>query len=169
MILAPTSGAVGIQPHGVNARCVNRSGGALAIGDVVVTSFAHTSPNAVYPPTTTAELSQSPFACVVKADGNTSTPGYIGVVTGLGSQSGAELSEVEVQFGGVVKAKVTATTANVVMGTVLSISDGAGAFGNPDAASSTYPAAISLGSVTAGSTESVNVLVNSSLWFYADV
>lgn len=169
MILAPTSGVLGIQPHGVQTRCVNRSGGALVIGDVVVTSFAHTTPNAVYPPTTIAEQSQSPFSCVTKADGNTATPGYIGVVTGLGSEAGANLSEVEVQFGGIARAKVTATTANVVMGTVLSIDDGAGAFGNPAAATSTYPAGISLGSVTAPGTEIVNVLVNSSIWFYADV
>lgn len=167
MILAPTNGPVGVQPHGHTARVINKAASALAVGDVVVTSFAHS--NAVYPATTVAQQSLTPFACVVLADGNTSTPGYIGVVTELGSESGAVDSEVVVQFGGVVAAKVTATTANVVMGTVLSISDGAGAFGNPAAATSTYPAAISLGSVTAGNTTTVNVLVGSGLWFYADV
>jgi hypothetical protein len=146
---------------------VNRAAAALAIGDVVVTSFAHTS--AVYPATTVAQQSLTPFACVVLADGNTSTPGYIGVVVDLGSEAGAIGTEVTVQFGGIVAAKVTATSAAVVMGTVLSISDGAGAFGNAAAATSTYPAAISLGGVDSGSTGTINVLVNSGIWFYADV
>ena len=167
MILAPTSGPVGIQPHGHISRMVNKHSAALAIGDVVVTSFAHT--NAVFPATTVAQQSLTPFSCVIHADGNSSTPGFIGVVIDLGSENGQIDSEVVVQFGGTVRAKVTATTANVVMGTVLSIGDAGGVFGNPAAATSNYPAAISLGSVTAGSTGTIEVLVNSALWYYADV
>ena len=171
MILAPTSGALGIQPHGVTTRCVNRSGGTLAIGDVVVTSFAHTSPNAVYPPTSIAEQSQSPFACVVKADGTLATvqAGYLGVVVGLGAQAGASLSEVDVQFGGIVKAKVAAVTAAVVMGSQLAVDDTAGQFGNAAATPSTYGCAIALEGVAIAATETITVLVRSDLWFAADV
>jgi hypothetical protein len=167
MLFAPTAGPVGIQPHGHTARMVNKTAAALALGDVVVTSFTHT--NAVYPPTTVAQQNLSPFACVIKADGNSATPGYIGVVTELGSENGAAGSEVLVQFGGVASAFVTATTAAVAFGDAVGISDGAGAFGNAAAATSTYPAAIALGTVAIGATTKINVLMAHDIWYYADI
>ena len=169
MIFAPNNGAVGLQPVGTKTRCVNRQGSALAVGDVVITSFGHTE--AVYPPLdTVASLEGSPFSSVVKADGNVNDQcGYIGVVTSLLSNAGADDTYVEVQFGGIVKATVYATTANVVLGTPLAPEDDAGMFGNAAGVTSVYPAAIALGSVTAASSALIDVLVNSSLWFQRDI
>lgn len=137
MILSPTAPQIGVQPHASVARMVNKSGGALAIGDVVITSFNHTS--SVYPATTTAEAYLSPFACVKKADGNASAAsgngahancGILGVVVDLGSYSGADNTEVVVQIGGVCKASVNPSTNNAVIGSKLFVSDSAGEFTN---------------------------------------
>lgn len=165
MLLAPTSGDVGVQPHGHTARVINRSGVALAIGDLVVTSFAHA--NVVYPATTTAETRLTPFSSVVKADGNPITKGYLGAVVDLGSTSGANGTEVVVQFGGIVKCKATATAA-ISIGTNLGVSDTAGELDTGGAATSTYPAALALEAKTNG-TGVINVLLSHGIWFGADV
>ena len=169
MILAPTSGPIGIWPHGHVARMVNRSGGALVLGDVVITSFNHTSAAYSAAPVDDAALRLSPFASVKKADGDADASagngahaqaGYIGVVVGLGSFSGADATEVDVQFGGICSATVAANTNNVVVGSKLFLSNTAGRFGNEgDSAAPDTTVAISLGSVTAGGSSSINVLL----------
>lgn len=163
MILAPNNGPVGIQPAGTKARCVNKHSDVLAVGDVVITSFAHT--DVIYPPAdTVASFELSPFSCVKKADGDLANggttedgghaqAGYIGVVTSLLGYGGGVGKYVEVQFGGIATANVKATTNNVAIGSKLYLSDTAGRFGN--AADSTAPdttVAIALGAVTAGAT-----------------
>ena len=168
MYLAFNNGPVGVQPHGIKTNCINKHGSALAIGDVVITSFAHT--NAIYPPVdTVASLRLSPFSCVKKADGDQAASsengahaqaGYLGVVTGLGQSSGANDTEVEVQFGGIANALCAAVTNNIVLGSKLYVSDTAGRFGN--AADSTAPdttVAIALGSVTAAATGVISCLL----------
>ena len=169
MLLAPTSGDVGVQPHGHTARVINRSGGALAIGDLVVTSFAHSG--VVYPATTTAETRLTPFSNVVKADGNASPipTGYLGAVVDLGSASGANNTEVVVQFGGIVKCKATATSA-ISIGSSLGISNTAGELqcDSASAFASTYPAAVALEAKASG-TAVINVLLVHDIWFGADV
>lgn len=165
MLLAPTSGDIGVQPHGHVARVINRSGGALAIGDLVVTSFAHAS--VVYPATTTAETRLTPFSSVKLADGSPVTNGYLGAVVDLGSANGANGTEVVVQFGGIVKAKATATAA-ISIGTALGVSDTAGGLDTGGAATSTYPAAVALEAKASG-TAVINVLLTHDIWFGADV
>lgn len=165
MLLAPTSGDVGVQPHGQVARVINRSGGALAIGDLVVTSFAHAS--VVYPATTTAETRLTPFSSVVLADGSPVTKGYLGAVVDLGSANGANGTEVVVQFGGIVKAKAEATAA-ISIGTALGVSDTAGRLDTGGAATSTYPAAVALEAKASG-VGVINVLLTHDIWFGADV
>jgi len=165
MLLAPTSGDIGVQPHGQTARVINRSGGALAIGDLVVTSFAHAS--VVYPATTTAETRLTPFSSVVLADGSPVAKGYLGAVVDLGSANGANGTEVVVQFGGIVKAKATATAA-ISIGTSLGVSDTAGGLDTGGAATSTYPAAVALEAKASG-TAVINVLLTHDIWFGADV
>ena len=165
MLLAPTSGDIGVQPHGHTARVINRSGGALAIGDLVVTSFAHAS--VVYPATTTAETRLTPFSSVVKADGSPVTKGYLGAVVDVGSAGGANGTEVVVQFGGIVKCKATATAA-IIIGTGLGVSDTAGELDTGGSAASTYPAAVALEAKSSG-TGVINVLLAHDIWFGADV
>jgi hypothetical protein len=169
MIFSPNNGPIGLQPVGTKVACINRQGSALAVGDVVITSFSHTE--VVYPALeTVTSYSATPFASVVKADGNVNDQcGYIGVVTSLLANAGADDTAVEVQFGGVVKATVYATTTDVGIGTPLAPEDDAGLFGNAAGTTTVYPAAISLGSVTAGSSSLINVLVNSGLWFQRDI
>jgi hypothetical protein len=168
MILAPNNGALGIQPAGTKVRVINRDSTAVAVGNVIVTSFDHTS--VIYPPAeTVASFELSPFSCVKLADGDKGASsedgshaqaGYIGVVTALPSGSGAQGQVVEVQFGGIATALVRATTNNVVVGSKLYLSDTAGRFGN--AADSTSPdstVAIALGAVTAASSANIPVLL----------
>lgn len=169
MILAPTSGDIGVQPHGQVARVINRSGGALAVGDVVITSFAHAS--VTYPATTIAEGRLTPFSSVVKADGSPALKGYLGAVVDVGNFAGADGTEVIVQFGGIVNAKVTAATAAIAFGANLGVTDAGGTFGNADTTASTYPAAVSLNttSIAIGATATVPVLVVHDIWFGADI
>lgn len=171
MILAPTFGPIGIQPHGATAKVINRHSSAVAVGDVVITSFAHTNAAFSTSPADDAALRLSPFSCVKLADGDLANggtaedgghaqAGYLGVVIGLGGQSGAAGTEIDVQFGGVAAATTVATTNNIVLGSKLYLSDTAGRLAN--AAGSTAPdtsVAISLGAVTAGSTGTINVLL----------
>jgi len=169
MILAPTSGPIGIWPHGHVARMINRSGGALVLGDVVINSFNHTSAAYSAAPENDAALRLSPFASVKKADGNAaassgdgahSQAGYIGVVVGLGNFVGADSTEVDVQFGGICPATVFASTNNVVLGSKLFLSDTAGRLGNEgDSANPDTTVAISLGAVTAAASGTINVLL----------
>lgn len=171
MILAPTFGPIGIQPNGANAKVINRHSSAVSVGDVVITSFAHT--NAAYSnaPANDAALRLSPFSCVKLADGDLANggttedgghgqAGYLGVVIGLGNQAGAAGSEIDVQFGGIAAANCAATTNDIKLGSKLFLSDTAGRFAN--AAGSTAPdttCAISLGEVTAAATGVINVLL----------
>ena len=167
MIIAPTSGSIGIQPHGSSAACVNKHSATLAVGDVVITSFNHSG--AVYPATTAAESILSPFACVKLADGNAdassgngahANAGYIGVVIDLTATLGVVGTNVVVQFGGIAKANVNPTTNNAVIGSKLFLSDTAGQLAND--AGSTAPdttVAIALESKTAGSAGLINVLL----------
>ena len=169
MILAPTFGPIGIQPHGATAKVINRHSSAVAVGDVVITSFAHTSAAYSTAPADDAALRLSPFSCVKLADGDAGATteagdhaqaGYLGVVIGLGNQSGAASTEIDVQFGGIVAANCAATTNTIVLGSKLYLSDTAGRFAN--AAGSTAPdttCAISLGAVTAAATGVINVLL----------
>jgi hypothetical protein len=165
MILAPNNGAVGIQPVGTKARCINRQGSALAIGDVVVTSFGHSE--YVYPPLdTVASLEGSPFSSVVKADGNDAAlrTGFVGVVTSLLSNAGADDTYVEVQFGGICQAKVKGASATAVAaGNALAIGNDAGVFAIGDATDSTVCAAVALGTVTAATTSTIWVVLNGQL------
>ena len=167
MIIAPTSGSIGMQPHGNSVACVNKHSATLVVGDVVITSFDHT--DVVYPATTAAQSILSPFACVKLADGNAAASngngahaqaGYIGVVTDLTATLGVVGTSVVVQFGGIVKAKVNPTTNNAVIGSKLCLSDTAGELGN--AGGSTDPdttVAIALETKTAGSAGLINVLL----------
>ena len=170
MILAPNNGAIGIQPAGAVARCINKDSTALVVGNVVVTSFNHT--NVIYPPAETpASFELSPFSCVKLAegdvnatsgDGSHKNAGYIGVVVGLSSQSNSGVTgqAVQVQFGGVATALVAATTNNVVIGSKLFLSDTAGRFGNEgDSANPDTTVALSLGAVTAAATGNIPVLL----------
>lgn len=164
MIFAPNNGAIGVQPAGTKTRCINKSGGALALGDVVVTSFAHSG--VLYPPAdTVASLELSPFSCVVKADGSPNTPGFIGVVTSLLSNAGADGTAVEVQYGGIASAKVGATGAAIAIGSALTVHDTAGQFGNGGASTATVGAAIALGACADGSTATIPVLLSHNLYF----
>lgn len=169
MILAPTSGPIGIQPHCGVSKVINRHSAAVAIGDVVITSFNHTSAAFTFTPVDDAALRLSPFSCVKLAKGDAAATngngghaqaGFIGAVVGLGSQAGAAGTEIDVQFGGAVNALVAAATHNVVIGSKLFLSDTAGRLGNE--ADSTNPdttVALALGSVTAGSTGIIPVLL----------
>ena len=166
MILAPTFGPIGIQSAGAVASMINKHSAAVAIGDVVITSFSHTS--AVYPPASSdpqsiTNLRLSPFSCIKLAEGdvNTSNCGYIGSVVGLGSASGAVGTEVLVQFGGVVKAKVFCNTADTIdIGNRLFLSDTAGRFGSAaDSATPDTTVAIALESVAANTSAIINVLL----------
>ncbi len=161
MILAPTSGPLGIQPHGHVARMVNRHSATLAVGDVVITSFAHSG--VVFPATTVAQQSLTPFSNVILAEGDqTAQRGYIGVVADLGSEAGAVGTEVLVQFGGIARAKVTAT-ATVSIGTSLGVHDSNGGFDTGGVATSTVPAAISLEALASG-TSVINVWLPNLYW-----
>lgn len=165
MILAPNNGSVGIQPSGTKCRCINRQGSALAVGDVVVTSYAHSG--ALYPPAdTVASLELSPLSCVVKADGSpTSSPGFVGVVTGLLSGAGADASYVEVQFGGIANAKVNASGASIDRGSGLVLSDTAGQFANAGGGTPTVGLAIALGACADGSSATIPVILPSVAHF----
>jgi hypothetical protein len=148
---------------------INSTSGALALGDVVITSFNHTSAAYSAAPASDAALRLSPFACVKKAEGDVGATsgngahaqaGYIGVVVGLGNFTGASNTEIDVQFGGICAAKVFANTNNVVLGSKLFLSDTAGRFGNEgDSANPDTTVAISLGAVTATESGTINVLL----------
>lgn len=162
MILAPTNGPLGIQPHGSAARMIVQ-GATVAVGDVVVTSHAHNA--YTFPPTTTAQFNNSPFCNVRPAAGNEALHnGFLGVVIDLGTEgTGTVGSEVTVQFGGTCRAKVTATSA-VSRGTRLLVSDTAGAF-DPATASATGTniGAVALDTLASG-TAQIQVLLNNGFW-----
>ena len=165
MILAPTSGSIGMQPHGSQVRMINKSAAALAIGQVVTNSYAHTG--FVYPATTVAESNLTPLACCTIALGTGGKSGYLGVVVDLQSGAGAVGTEVIVQFGGVCKAKVTATAA-VAFGSLLGIHDSTGVFTTGGSTTSTLPAAVAL-DVLASGTSLIHVMVTPVIWFEAAI
>ena len=165
MILAPTSGSIGMQPHGSQVRMINKSAAALAIGQVVTNSYAHTG--FVYPATTVAESKLTPLACCTIALGTGGKSGYLGVVVDLQSGAGAVGTEVIVQFGGVCKAKVTATAA-VAFGSLLGIHDSTGVFTTGGSTTSTLPAAVAM-EVLASGTSLINVMVTPVIWFEAAI
>lgn len=164
MIFAPTAGAYGFQPHGSICRMKNAEAStALAVGDVVVTNVGETT--YTFPPTTEAQAAASPFANVIRAEGDQALHnGFIGVVVDVGQFAGAAGTEVLVQFGGTALAKVTATSA-VARGTRLLISDTVGNGLDPAAAQATGTniAAIALAPLASG-TSTIQVLLNPGLW-----
>jgi hypothetical protein len=127
MTFAPIQNRLGVQPVGTTVTCVNKSGGTLAIGDLVITSFIHAG--AVVNPEQAGNTSYV-FNCVRKAvSTETGNTGYLGVVTGLMSGAGGNGREVEVQFGGICQAKVL-VNATVGSGTLLGVSTTAGVLTN---------------------------------------
>ena len=165
MIIAPTSGSIGMQPHGSQVRMINKSAAALTIGQVVTNSYAHTG--FVYPATTVAESNLTPLACCTIALGSSGKSGYLGVVVDLQSGAGAVGTEVIVQFGGVVKAKVTATAA-VSFGSLLGIHDTTGVFTTGGSTTSTLPAAVAMEALASG-TSLINVMPTPVIWFDAAI
>jgi hypothetical protein len=167
MILAPTSGPIGIQPHGSTARMISRDGtNTLAVGTVVISSYGHSG--VVYPPTTAAESELSVFAGVVMAEGDVATHnGFIGVVVDLLDGAGANGTYVMVQFGGPVKAKTTASAA-ISRGTPLGLHDSNGGFDTGGAGTSIYPCAVALQTLASG-TDTIWVLTTPTVYFRADV
>jgi hypothetical protein len=161
MIFAPTSGPLGIQPHQHTARMIVQ-GATVAVGTVVVTSHAHAT--YVIPPTTTAQFNASPFCNVRPAEGDQVLHnGFLGVVVDLGTEgTGTVGTEVVVQFGGICKAKVTATAA-VSQGTRLTVSDTAGEFDTGGAAAGTVCAAVALEALASG-TANINVLLQGGFY-----
>lgn len=162
MIFAPTAGSYGFQVHGSVCRMKNaESSAALVVGDVVITSHAHTA--YTFPATSDSQLRDSPFANVVKALGNSALHnGFVGVVVDVGQLAGAAGTEVLVQFGGTALAKVTATAA-VSRGTRLTVSDTAGEFDTGGAAAGTVCAAVALATLAAG-TSTIQVLLNPNVY-----
>lgn len=162
MIFAPTAGAYGFQPHGSICKMKNATASTtFAVGDVVITSHAHTT--YTFPPTTDAQAAASPFANVVLAEGDQALHnGFVGVVVDLGSLGGIAGSDVLVQFGGTAIAKVTATEP-VVRGTRLVVSNTAGEFDTGGAATGTVCAAVALAPLASG-TSTIQVLLNPGLY-----
>lgn len=164
MIIAPTSGSIGMQLHGSQIRMINKSAATLAIGQAVTNSYAHTG--FVYPATTVAESNLTPFACCTIALGATATAkgGYIGVVIDLQTGAGAVGTEVLVQFGGIVKAKVTSGTTATAFGTPLTVHNTNGGLDNGVAADATTGCAIALEALASG-TANINVMLTNAIWF----
>jgi len=163
-MISPMSGPLGLQPHGMRLRVFNRSGAPLSVGSVVHTSFTHSG--AVLDP----EQSGSPlyvFNCVRQADGKVAkTNGYIGVVTSLLGRSGAPGGEVEVQFGGLVKAKVTSLAGHDLLpGTRLRASDTEEAFADDASDLGDFtPAAILMQRKDVLTNDLVDVFVPDQYW-----
>ena len=127
MTFAPVQNRLGVQPVGTAVTCVNKSGGTLVVGDLVITSFIHAG--AVVNPEQAASTSYV-FNCVRKAvSTETGNTGYLGVVTKLLTGAGGNGYNVEVQFGGICSAKVL-VDATVTSGTLLGISATAGVLSN---------------------------------------
>lgn len=127
MTFAPVQNRLGVQPVGTAVTCVNKSGGTLAIGDLVITSFIHAG--AVVNPEQAANTSYV-FNCIRKASASESgNTGYLGVVTKLLTGAGGNGYNVEVQFGGICQAKVL-VNATVSSGTLLGVSSTAGVLSN---------------------------------------
>lgn len=162
MIFAPTAGSYGFQVHGSVCRMKNaESSTALAVGDVVITSHAHTT--YTFPPTTEAQALTSPFYNVIKAEGDQARHnGFVGVVVDVGQFAGAAGTEVLVQFGGTALAKVTATAA-VSRGTKLVVSDTAGELDTGGGATGTVCAAVALDALASG-TANIQVLLQGGLY-----
>jgi hypothetical protein len=129
MIFAPTAGPYGLQTHTTTARMINRNGSALAVGDVVQTSWEHTGASTFFTttPSTDATLRTSPLACVVKIDAveqdNVVAPCFIGVVTDIGNYGGADGTEVSVSFGTILSVNVKAIGGAVAYGAALGAGD----------------------------------------------
>jgi len=129
MIFAPTAGPYGLQTHTHTARMINRNGSALAVGDVVQTSWEHTGASTYFTttPTTDADLRKNPLACVVKIDAvaqdDVVAACFVGVVTDIGNYGGADGTEVQVSFGQILSVNVKALTAAIVFGSALVAGD----------------------------------------------
>lgn len=163
MIHAPTFGPIGIQPHGTVAKMINAEAStALALGDVVVLSFASPSTYSVAP-LNDAALRNSCFSRVRLADNDAAgkAGGFLGVVVGLGNASGAAGTEVDVQFGGIVSTNVNAVTNAITFGTPLFLSDTVGKLSNAAGSTTDYTAGISLATtdVSAAASGTINVLL----------
>jgi len=160
MIFAPTSSALGFQPHGAVCRMIVQ-GATVAVGDVVVISHAHTA--YTYPATTAAQAEAGPFCNVRPAAGNQALHnGIIGVVVALPQGVGTVNSQVDVQFGGTCLAKVTAAAA-VSRGTRLVVSDTAGEFDTGGNAAGTVASAVALGELASG-TAQIQVLLQGGFY-----
>ena len=155
---SPSANNIGMDLNVPTVRMVNRDSATLVVGDVVVMSTAHTG--VVYPPTTRTHEPFSPLASVVKAGSAPFTPGFIGTVARLGPMDGRTNDTVDVVFGGLATAKVAAVGTNVVLGTQLSLSSTTGQLTN-DATGRIV--AISLGSVTAGQTGNIDVILDGEI------
>jgi hypothetical protein len=148
----------------MRVRVFNRSGVTLSIGSVVHTSFTHSG--AVLDP----EQSGSPlyvFNCVRRADGKVAkTNGYIGVVTSLLGRDGAPGKEVEVQFGGTVKAKVNSVSGfDLIPGTRLRASDTEESFADDASDLGDFvPAAILMQRKDVLNSDLVDVFVPNQYW-----
>lgn len=155
---SPSANNIGMDLNVPTVRMVNRDAATLVVGDVVVMSTAHTG--VVYPPTTRTQEPFSPLASVVKAGSAPFTPGFIGTVARLGPMDGRTNDTVDVVFGGLATAKVAAVGTNVVLGTQLSLSSTTGQLTN-DATGRIV--ALSLGSVTAGQTGNIDVILDGEI------
>lgn len=164
MILAPTNGPLGIQPHGQQARMLYKDTTACVVGNVVCLQFTGNT----YPPTNVAGMETSPFATCVRAQGDESAHnGPIGVVVDLLDGAGALNTYITVQWGGVVRALVNAASGETVAkGAGLGIiDDPGGKFGTAGNCSSAFNAAISLETLTAAADTTAWVLLNPGYYF----
>lgn len=172
MIHAPTSGPIGMQPHGTVLRMISRDSADLAVGDVVGFSFSHGSVAFSLTPTSDSALRLSPLACVVKTDSAAMDYGLIGVVVDIGSEGGKPNTEVMVQYGGIANVKCQCDTGNAIsLGQKLCINDDDNFKGTltnigSTAVTETVPSiAVSFGSLTANTSGLVPVLLPSDLCF----
>lgn len=163
MILAPTNGPLGIQPHGQQARMLYKSATACVVGNVVCLQFTGNT----YPPTNVAGMETSPFANCVLATGNTAAHnGPIGVVVDLLDGAGAQNTYITVQWGGAVRALVNAHTGeDAPKGTGLGITDAGGKFGTAGNCTSAFNAAITLDTITTAADTTAWVLLNPGYYF----
>lgn len=152
MHFASINGPYGIQPASIQTRCVNKAAVALAVGDVVVTSFVHAG---VVTDPSEAGSPDYVFNTVRLADGDeTGNSGFIGVVSSLTAQGGGVDKVINVQFGGIINAAVSIVSGGTVLaGTPLGVTNTGGKFTNSGAnTDATAVAAVLMQDATAATT-----------------